>query len=58
MTNQAEYYVMKGMVSEMSTEDQAKVTEAEAAVLAIANQSDAAKIGVVMATMKIAASKS
>lgn len=54
MSNQAEYYIMKGVVSEMSAEDQSKVAEAEAAVLAIAQQSDAAKIGALMAMIKIA----
>lgn len=46
---------MKGMVSEMSAEDQAKVAEAEAAVIAIAKQSDKALIGALMAMLKIAA---
>lgn len=55
MSEQAEYYVMKGLVSEMSAEDQAKVLAAEAAVIEIANQSDKAMIGALMAMMKLAA---
>lgn len=46
---------MKGMVSEMPTEDQAEVARAEAAVTAIAKQSDKAMIGALMAMIKIAA---
>ena len=53
MNDKAEYYIMKGVISEMSPEDQAKVAEAEAAVLAMVKQSDAAKIGALMAVMKI-----
>lgn len=55
MSDKTEYWAMKGMVSEMSAEDQAKVAEAEAAVIAIAKQSDKALIGALMAMLKIAA---
>lgn len=55
MSDKAEYYVMKGMVSEMTSEEQAEVAKAEAEVIAIAKQSDKAMIGALMAVMKIAA---
>jgi len=55
MNSKAEYYQMKGMVSEMSAEDQAEVAKAEAEVIAIAKQSDKAMIGALMAMIKIAA---
>jgi hypothetical protein len=55
MNDQAEYYQMKGMVSEMPPEDQAEVAKAEAALIAIAKQSDKAMVGALMAMIKIAA---
>lgn len=53
MSDKAEYYQMKGMVSEMSAEDQAEVMKAETDVVAIAKQSDKAMIGALMAMTKI-----
>ena len=53
MRDKAEYYQMKGMVSEMSAEDQAEVLKAEAEVIAIAKQSDKALIGALMAMIRI-----
>lgn len=55
MHDKAEYYQMKGMVSEMSAEDQAEVAKAEADVIAIAKHSDKAMIGALMAMMKLVA---
>lgn len=53
MSDKAEYYQMKGMVSEMSAEDQAEVVKAEADVTAIAKQSDQAMIGALMVMIRI-----
>lgn len=53
MNDKADYYQMKGMVSEMTTEDQAEVVKAEAEVIAIAKQSDKAMIGALMAMIRI-----
>lgn len=52
--SKAEYYQMKGMVSEMSPEDQAEVLKAEADVIAIASRSEEALVGALMAMTKIA----
>ncbi|MGP5464945.1 hypothetical protein ACTXNP_01085 [Pseudomonas helleri] len=51
--DKAEYYQMKGMVSEMPAEEQAEVMKAEAEVIAIAKQSGKAMIGALMAMIKI-----
>ncbi|MFG0467411.1 hypothetical protein ACF8LF_22740 [Pseudomonas putida] len=53
MSDKAEYYQMKGMVSEMTPEEQAEVLKAEADVIAIAKQSDKALIGALMAMIKL-----
>lgn len=53
--DKAEYYQMKGMVSELTPEEQSEVMKAEADVIAIAKQSDKAWIGALMAMIKIAA---
>lgn len=55
MSDKAEYYQMKGMVSELTPEEQAEVMKAESEVIAIAKQSDKAMIGALMAMIKIAA---
>lgn len=55
MSDKAEYYQMKGMVSELTQEEQDEVMKAEADVIAIAKQSDKAMIGALMAMIKIAA---
>lgn len=52
--SKAEYYQMKGLVSEMSLEDQAEVSKAEAEVIAIAGRSQEALVGALMAMTKIA----
>jgi hypothetical protein len=51
--DKAEYYQMKGMVSELSTEEQDEVVKAEAEVIAIAKQSDKAMLGALMAMIRI-----
>lgn len=53
MNDKATYYQMKGMVSEMSAEEQTEVMKAEADVIAIAKQSDKAMIGALMAMIRI-----
>lgn len=53
MSDKAEYYQMMGMVSEMSAEDQAEVMKAETDVIAIAQRSDKALIGALMAMIRI-----
>jgi hypothetical protein len=52
--SKAEYYQMKGMVSEMSPEDQAEVLKAEADVIAITGKSEKALVGALLAMTKIA----
>lgn len=52
-SSNAEYYQMKGIVSEMTPEEQAEVLKAEADVIAIAKQSDKAMVGALMAMIKI-----
>lgn len=52
-SSKADYYQMKGMVSEMTPEEQAEVLKAEADVIAIAKQSDKALIGALMAMIKL-----
>lgn len=52
-TISAEYYQMKGMVSDMSPDEQAEVLKAEAEVVAIAKRSDKALIGALMAMIKL-----
>ena len=52
-TVSAEYYQMKGMVTEMSAEEQAEVFKAEAEVIAIATRSDKALVGALMAMIKL-----
>jgi hypothetical protein len=55
MSDKAEYYQLKGMVSEMSAEEQTEVINAAAEVTAVAARSDKALVGALMAVMKIAA---
>lgn len=52
-TISAEYYQMKGMVSDLTPDEQAEVLNAEAEVVAIARRSDKALIGALMAMMKL-----
>lgn len=52
-SSKADYYQMKGMVSEMTPEEQAEVLKAEADVIAIAKQSEKALIGALMAMIKL-----
>lgn len=52
--SKAEYYQMKGMVADLSAEDQGEVLKAEADVIAIASRSEKAMVGALMAMIKIA----
>ncbi|MEB3843974.1 MULTISPECIES: hypothetical protein [Pseudomonas] len=53
MSDKAEYYQLKGMVSEMPKEEQEEVARVEAEVLALAASSPAALIGATMAMIKL-----
>lgn len=52
-TVSAEYYQIKGMVSDMSVEEQAEVSRAEALVLELAKSSQSAALGVMLASIKL-----
>ncbi|MEG0632214.1 MAG: hypothetical protein RR517_06750 [Pseudomonas sp.] len=52
-TVSAEYYQIKGMVSEMSAEEQAEVARVEAQILELAKSSQAAALGVILASIKL-----
>ena len=54
MSERSDYYVLKGVVSEMTPEQQAEVEKAKDQTLAIASQSDVAVIGVTLALMQLA----
>ncbi|HDS1693333.1 hypothetical protein AAH995_29460 [Pseudomonas putida] len=51
--SKAEYYQLKGLVSEMPKDEQEAVAKAEAEVLALAASSPAALIGATMAMIKL-----
>ena len=48
----AEYYQIKGMVSDMTAEEQAEVARVEAQVLELSKSSQAAALGVILASIK------
>lgn len=52
-TVKAEYYQIKGMVSDMPADEQAEVARVEAQVVEIAKSSQAAALGVILATIKL-----
>ncbi|MFI8395969.1 hypothetical protein ACIGEI_10515 [Pseudomonas sp. NPDC078863] len=52
-TISAEYYQIKGMVSDMPADEQAKVARVEAQVIEIAKSSPAAALGVILASIKL-----
>ncbi|WP_353188534.1 hypothetical protein [Pseudomonas sp.] len=52
-TISAEYYQIKGIVSDMSADEQAEVTRVEAQVIEIAKSSQAAALGVILASIKL-----
>ncbi|SFW77421.1 hypothetical protein [Pseudomonas sp. NFACC04-2] len=49
----AEYYQIKGMVSEMPVDEQAEVARVEALVVELARSSKAAALGVILASIKL-----
>lgn len=53
MSISAEYYQIKGMVSDMPAEEQAEVARIEAQVIEIAKSSQAAALGVFLASIKL-----
>ncbi|WP_434558032.1 hypothetical protein [Pseudomonas sp. Z4-20] len=52
-TVSAEYYQIKGMVSAMTAEEQAEVTRVEALVVELAKTSEAAALGVILASINL-----
>lgn len=54
MSNKTEYYQLKGMVSDMSPEQQAEVEQARAEIVAIAKRSDLAFVGLCLAGAELA----
>lgn len=54
MSERSDYYELKGIVSEMTPEQQVDVEEAKDQALVIANQSDVAVIGITLALMQLA----
>jgi len=54
MSDKAEYYQLKGMISEMPVDHQLEVEQAMEEVIAIAKRSDNAMLGATMAMIKIA----
>lgn len=53
MSDKAEYYQLKGMISEMPADQQAEVKQAEQEVFDIAKRSDAAMLGATMAMIRL-----
>ena len=49
----AEYYQIKGMVSDLSAEEQAEVKRVEDLVTELGKSSQAAGLGVILATIKL-----
>lgn len=52
-TVSAEYYQIKGMVSDMTAEEQAEVARVEALVFELAKSSQPAALGVILASIKL-----
>ena len=52
-TVSAEYYQIKGMVSDMTAEEQAEVARVESLVFELSKSSQAAAIGVILASIKL-----
>ena len=52
-TVSAEYYQIKGMVGDMTAEEQAEVNRVEALVVELAKTSEAAALGVILASIKL-----
>ncbi|WP_178125207.1 hypothetical protein [Pseudomonas sp. Fl4BN1] len=52
-TISAEYYQIKGMVGDMTPEEQAEVARIEALVIELAKSSQSAALGVILASIKL-----
>lgn len=52
-TVSAEYYQIKGMVSDMPPDEQAEVARVEALVVELAKSSPAAALGAILASIKL-----
>lgn len=52
-TVSAEYYQIKGMVSDMTPEEQVEVARVEAQVIELAKSSQSAALGVILASIKL-----
>lgn len=52
-TVSAEYYQIKGTVSDMTPEEQAEVARVEALVVELAKSSQSAALGVILASIKL-----
>lgn len=52
-TISAEYYQIKGMVSDMPPEERAEVARVEALVVELAKSSQSAALGVILASIKL-----
>lgn len=52
-TVSAEYYQIKGMISDMPADEQAEVARVEALVVELAKSSQSAALGVVLAAIKL-----
>ena len=52
-TVSAEYYQIKGMVSDMPDEERAEVARVEALVIELAKSSKAAALGVILGSIKL-----
>ena len=52
-TVSAEYYQIKGMVSDMPADEQAEVARVEALVVELAKSSQAAALGVILGSIKL-----
>lgn len=52
-TVSAEYYQIKGMVSDMTPEEQAEVARVEALVIELVKSSQSAALGVILASIKL-----
>ena len=53
MSVSAEYNQIKGMVSDMTAEEQSEVARVEAQVLELSKSSQAAALGVILASIKL-----
>lgn len=53
MSDKAEYYQLKGMISDMPADQQAEIKQAEQEVIDIAKRSEASMLGATMAMIRL-----